>query len=64
MATSIETDPESTKKTFSKLFFIKATIFLDKVIENKGKLTNRFPNLDKLSRKKITEKLSNLLAKL
>ena len=28
--------------------------FLEKVILNKGKLINRFPNLDKWSRKKIT----------
>ena len=39
-------------------------IFLKKVIHNKGKLTNRFPNLDNWSRKNITYKLSNLLSNL
>ena len=38
--------------------------FLKKVILNKGKLTNRFPNLNNWSRKKITLKLSNLLSDL
>ena len=38
--------------------------FLKKVILNKGKLTNRFPNLNNWSRKKITFELSNLLSDL
>ena len=39
-------------------------LFLKKAIHNKGKLTNRFPNLDNWSRKNITYKLSNLLSNL
>ena len=38
--------------------------FLKKVILNRGKLINSFPNLDNWSRKKITKKLSNLLSEL
>ena len=39
-------------------------LFLKKVIHNKGKLKNTFPNLDNWSRKNITYKLSNLLSDL
>ena len=39
-------------------------LFLKKVIHNKGKLKNRFPNLDNWSRKNITYRLSNLLSDL
>ena len=38
--------------------------FLKRVILNKGKLTNRFPNLNNWSRKKITFQLSKLLSDL
>ena len=39
-------------------------LFLKRVIHNKGKLTNKFPNLDNWSRKNITYKLSDLLSDL
>ena len=56
------------KASYTKMFLRDSDkeiqIFLEKVILNKGKLTNRFPNLDKWSRKKITNKLSNLLSDL
>ena len=38
--------------------------FLKRVILNKGKLTNTFPNLNNWSRKKITFQLSKLLSDL
>ncbi len=67
-------DPKSeagkilSKASYTKMFLRDSDkeiqLFLEKVILNKGKLTNRFPNLDKWSRKKITNKLSNLLSDL
>ena len=38
--------------------------FINKVILKKGKLTNKFPNLEKWSRKNITKKLSETLVNL